>query len=382
MFVVHGCRRVVATGRDLSLLAVATLFIMFEILAALDPMLTSVVLLRIGLLGMAVWYLFHTEPLLVRRTLAAFVVAMVISSGLGVAQFIAQDDLVSSKWLGLAPQEASTLGVSVVEAAGGRWLRAHGTMPHPNVLGGFAALAFILFLVVHAAASNVYAPTSRFIEWCRSVFIVAAPFILIAGVITSVSRAAMIALAVSAAVFFWQRIRQYAAVFNARSFLMVAVGIIIVLLFALPVLSVRLRGQGRLESLSFTKRAAAFTQALAAAGDHWAAGTGLGGITVAMRARFPTLPIWDIQPVHNIPVLLVVELGAVGILIIGIGILLFLINSEFKVQSSKLLWWNPVIGCLFVLAMLDHYFWTLAAGLYLMGITGASLALDRGTRNS
>ncbi|MFA4872863.1 MAG: O-antigen ligase family protein [Patescibacteria group bacterium] len=368
------------------------LFMAYEWYFALDPMLTLIVVLRLGLIGIAMGYVFHAEPLLVRRTLAAFVVAMMISSGLGVAQFIAQDDLVSSKWLGLAPQEASTLGVSVVEATGGRWLRGHGTMPHPNALGGFAALAFTLFLVLRTTSSNVQESSRPLIIWCESAFMIAAPLILIAGVITSVSRAAMIAWAVSLAIFLWQRIQRQAVVFNARFFMTVAAGTIIVLLFALPALSVRLRGQGRLESLSFTKRAAAFTQALAVSRDHWATGTGLGGITVAMRVRFPALPIWDIQPVHNVPVLLAVELGVGGLLILSIGLLFIRKIFNFSRCSGipragqfsifKIGPWSSVIACLLVLAMLDHYLWTLAAGLYLMGIMGASLALDRGTRNS
>ncbi len=367
------------------------LFMAYEWYFALDPMLTLIVVLRLGLIGIAMGYVFHAEPWLLRRTLAAFVAAMVISSGLGAAQFIAQDDLVSSKWLGLAPQEASTLGVSVVEAAGGRWLRGHGTMPHPNALGGFAALAFTLFLILRATSSDVREPPRSFTEWCRSVFMVAAPFILTAGIITSVSRAAMIAWAASLTIFLWQRIRRHTVVFNVRFFMTVSAGIIIILLFALPVLSVRLRGQGRLESLSFTKRAAAFTQALAVSRDHWATGTGLGCLTVAMRAREPAIPIWDIQPVHNVPVILFIEFGAIGVLLLGVVLRVlnrkipnskFQIPNKSQIPNSKLIAVLPVIVCYFVLAMLDHYLWTLPAGLYLTGLAGMSLALDRGTRNS
>ncbi|MEW6610213.1 MAG: O-antigen ligase family protein [Patescibacteria group bacterium] len=362
---------------------IAAIFVVYELAIALDPVLTGVVMLRIALIVIAGQYLFQQDMIMVRRTYAAFVVAMVISSGFGAAQFIMQDDLVSSKWLGVAPQEASTLGVSVVEAAGGRWLRAHGTMPHPNSLGGFAALALAFFLALRTTSMGVREQSNPFLEWCRSIFLNIAPIILIAGVIMSVSRTAILACIGVVGFFLW-RVLPKVSIPLRKGVVAFTLGGALIIFLALPALSVRFLALGRLEVLSFTKRAAAFTEALVVFRDHWVTGTGLGGITVAMRERFPALPIWDVQPVHNIPLLILIELGVGGVILLGLGWFIFVkiqnpkskIQNKFQIQNYKCARMLPVVACYTVLAILDHYLWTLPAGLYLTGFVGMYALTD------
>jgi len=69
-----------------------------------------------------------------------FGVVVVVQGAVALAQVLAQNSVIPGelglRWPGMF--EAQTPGASVVLNAGGeRWLRAYGTLPHPNVLGAF-----------------------------------------------------------------------------------------------------------------------------------------------------------------------------------------------------------------------------------------------------
>ena len=76
------------------------------------------------------------------RILAVFILGMITPSILGWMQSAFQ--LVDASTIfGIAAQDPAVLGTSVIEHANGRWLRAYGSFPHPNIFGGFAAVALV-----------------------------------------------------------------------------------------------------------------------------------------------------------------------------------------------------------------------------------------------
>ena len=79
----------------------------------------------------------------VGRTVIVLILGMLVPSGLGWWQAAIQS-VDASTLFGMALQDPSVLGTSVIEHANGRWLRAYGSFPHPNILGGFAAFALLL----------------------------------------------------------------------------------------------------------------------------------------------------------------------------------------------------------------------------------------------
>src|SRR3989344_4952484 len=334
----------------------AAVFVVYELFVSLVPVLTGVVLVRVLLIAVAGAYLLKQDSIVLRRTLSAFVVSMTLSAGFGAAQFFTQSSMISTKWLGLSWQEASTLGASVVEAQGGRWLRAHGTMPHPNALGGVLSVALGIF--------------------CRNIFIVIAPIILLAGIVTAASRAAIIATVAGGMAIAWQARRDIRFRGLIPWMKGMAVAGLLILLLAGPVAFTRLTARGRLEALSFTKRAAAFEEAAETLRHYGVTGTGLGASTAALRTLYPDVSIWDIQPVHNVSALLLVELGVGGVLILMVGLFMrvkvqsskFKIQNKSKIQNPNYRNVLPLFICWAVLIMLDHYFWTPPAGLYASGL--------------
>ena len=86
------------------------------------------------------------------KLLFSFFFGVFASASLGIWQFLNQSAFVN-KWLGLAKHDPANPGVSVVEAIGDlglgeRWLRAYGTLDHPNMLGGLLTLGAIMIIFV------------------------------------------------------------------------------------------------------------------------------------------------------------------------------------------------------------------------------------------
>jgi O-antigen ligase len=96
-------------------------------------------LLGIGLL----WIILYGKYSYFKMTVS-YLAGALLQAGAGIWQFLSQSDF-SSKWLGTAMHSPGEMGASVVETlSGGRWLRAYGTLDHPNILGGYLAIAILL----------------------------------------------------------------------------------------------------------------------------------------------------------------------------------------------------------------------------------------------
>ena len=81
------------------------------------------------------------NPLSARAAVWGASAALLLQAGIGFVQFARQSTAflapLGLQWPGALTPEVR--GVSVVQLAdGARWLRAYGTLPHPNMLGGLA----------------------------------------------------------------------------------------------------------------------------------------------------------------------------------------------------------------------------------------------------
>ncbi|MEK7653599.1 MAG: O-antigen ligase family protein [Patescibacteria group bacterium] len=83
-----------------------------------------------------------------RKFFWALALSGVAQSVLAVWQFLSQQ-VVANKWLGIASHFPADLGASVVSYDGYRWLRAYGSFNHPNALGGFLAVCFLIALFLY-----------------------------------------------------------------------------------------------------------------------------------------------------------------------------------------------------------------------------------------
>lgn len=300
----------------------------------------------------------------------AFVVSAVIQAGLGTWHFLSQSTF-SSKWLGMALHDPQVSGTFVVETALRRWLRAYGSLPHPNILAGFLSVA--MFLSIWLYQKIGYGFKKFFLP---AVFVILS-FGLCATFSKSVIASFLLVLILLWAVYFI-RGKSGSVKIDLLKFTLIffAVAIIFFAVFWEPV-QTRIIGAERLEIKSTTERLSYFGEAWQLIKNHPVLGVGLGNYTLAIHNEInPALQAWDYQPVHNIYLLILAELGIVG-LILWLALIFVLIKNLPVIRY-------PLIIMLLLIGLFDHYFWTLYFGViflwFTMGLSSknaAEISLDR-----
>jgi O-antigen ligase len=314
----------------------------------------------------------------------------VLQALFGIGQFLAQFSPASSI-LGLAAHDPAIAGTAVVEAGGMRLLRVYGSLPHPNILGGYLAVALLVtfgfYLWVYENVRLGFAHWTRenvrrHLEgrkWYErqalriaSLIIVLA--ILTAGLLLTFSRSAWIGFTagwlVILLVLLVQKWPWGWQLWLKWTFFMGVVATFVVLAVPQAFLT-RAEAEGRVEQQSISVRQQLFTDAYDLIKLEPLRGVGYGNMVVAVYDRLNrTRPsVFDYQPVHNIYLLSIVELGVFGGLVFLALLLLALRASLIQLFNTKN--WFAVAGiaslcCLLVIGLFDHYLWTLPAGAGLL----------------
>ncbi|MDG1949413.1 MAG: O-antigen ligase family protein [bacterium] len=263
----------------------------------------------------------------------------------------------ASTFLGVAAKEAATLGVSVIETGSGRLLRAHGTFPHPNIFGGWLAMGLILI-----------AWLVRFVEsrW-QLVLLLGGAGVLASTLVVTFSRSAWLGLL---GAFLILLVGMWIQKKKPRKRL-VALGVVgLVCVFA-TVLSYHDQVLARftpslpLETISLEERASQYEQFGDVFVERPLFGVGPNAYTFVLAQQDPGQDVWAYQPVHNVFLLLLAELG-----VMGFGAFLYLVFSTNPFAHASL----KKVGGVFALALgavffmvglFDHYLWTLWPGLAL-----------------
>lgn len=331
--------------------------------------------------GLMVW-LFTKINFSFYRVLVAFIASAVIQAMLGIQQFISQN-VWGSKWLGIAAQKASDLGVSVVEVWPAdfnieRWLRAYGSLPHPNILGVFLVVGILLALGLELKLGR-----QREQNILQSAFLFPSIIIMSAGLFFTFSRSAWLALVVGLVLLTVRVVRrprreidlfpdkgslqkwQYIKLLSAS-----LTAIAILTLIYWPIVHTRLTVNSRLERLSQDQRLSSYSQAKDIIQDNWLSGVGAGNYTQELSRRFPDLTAYLYHPVHNVWLLIWAELGIIGLSII---IILLIFGYSFlasKMKKDHLPWryaFIAVSASLLIISLFDHYLWSLHIGVILLG---------------
>lgn len=294
-----------------------------------------------------------------------FVSSALIQAGLGIWQFLNQFSF-ANKWLGMALLSPAQGGISVVEGTAGRWLRAYGSLPHPNILAGWLVIGlFVLlglafrFAVQKKSFWKALHPNFRL-----SIFIYWSCVVIVTGLFFTFSREAWLALAIGL-LFFWiiVLIKKQAGIF----YKLLATGLATIIVLSIifwPLLSTRLSGQDRLEVKSQFERATYLEQSFQLIKKHPILGMGIGNYTLAVHNEInPDLKSWDYQPVHNLYLLILAELGMVGLAIFVWLIIKVVRKLKITSQAVWPLVYSSVVFVVLIIGFFDHYLWTLHFGI-------------------
>jgi O-antigen ligase len=298
-------------------------------------------LTQVMLLAFFAWSLWQLK-IGARAFLGWSVVSIVPHAILAVWQYGAQE-VVGSKWLGIAAQNPVDQGVSVVEVGARRVLRAYGGFPHPNILGGW--LAYGLVALGFLASQIKEQKIRRLLAACAVLFSIALIF--------TFSRSAWISAAIVVAgtfVVLWRKAWTLAE--KTRLFLIPIAVILAVagsVFLTRDVIAVRAQSETRLEMKSVDERSASLAAAWKLVGEEWWLGQGQNTAILALdRAGFPIIPP------HFVFLLILLETGILG----SLGVALLLARWLTRSEALGLL----SLGAVLPLALLDHYPWSIWAG--------------------
>ena len=299
------------------------------------------------LAGAVVFFLVITAPY-EREARLAYLVAALVQAAMAVMQVFFQR-IYPSTWLGMAAHFPEISGTSVVESATSRFLRAYGTLPHPNILGGLIVIAIL-------SSRPIF---KRFTLLSAGVYL-----LLSAGLFFSFSRLAWLALLVGLfSQWAWAR---HDKVFLKIALTMVAALAALALVFS-PYVLARVGVEGRLEAKSVDMRISTFKDAAALIKAHPLSGVGAGNFTAAIYTEIdPQRNGYALEPAHSVFLDVFAELGIFGLLL-----MVWLVAQLFVMawKSGKI----GLAAALVVLALFDHWGWTTHAGI-LIFFAGWALA--------
>lgn len=282
-----------------------------------------------------------------KKVFLAFLVAGLWSGVLGAFQFF-NGDVTASTILGISAQNPFEPGVSVIESNGTRLLRAYGSLSHPNMLGG---------LLVISIFSSV-ALLSKYKDKIKRILLLSSLVFLTFFLFITFSRSAIFALIlgllVSGAFIFFK-----GAKFEKITLLKSLSVIFITLSIASVVFSDEVNSRfsnNRLEARSIDERVDSLVFAKEVFSDSPIFGTGFNTYTEAIAKKDTfAFPAWAYQPVHNVYLLLLTQLGVVGMLMLVLFFIYYLRDFFFHKFRGDRVYIFGMIICLGFISMFDHY---------------------------
>ncbi len=283
----------------------------------------------------------------------------VLQGLLAIWQFFSQQ-IYHLPFSGVASQSSFNLGAGVIESGGERWLRAYGSFGGPNPLGIYLAVCLVLGLFLYLKKTWNY----RDAKSCVSTCITIGQLIILSGLLLSFSRGAWLAAGmgvVALIVIIMNAQTQNIASLLKKIFKHLFYYLLIILCFLIflhPLFFARFNLQNRLEIKSIQERANQYSEAITIFKQRPWLGVGPGMYTYAMYKDNPNLNSWDYQPIHNMYILILAEVGVFGSLVY-----LFIWGWLVRRIWRSNFMFVPVVVTLLVAGLFEHWQWSLFSGV-------------------
>jgi len=300
------------------------------------------------------WIVAHfiSDKRLYHRSVTAIAFSVIVVSVLAVWQFLLQHS-VGGLWYWLGERSFSVLtpGIANASLSGNLVLRPYSMFPHPNVLGGFCVVVvcYLLYFPVHAS--------HKFIRG----LVLAAVFSGVLTTIISMSRSAILVLGL---VLCFKLFQLGVKSLKHGLLLLVAGALLIGVLFTSGAFT-------RFSTLRTSDEALVVREELMGHAvkifeNNQLVGIGVANFLPVLAEQMPPLPRYqDLQPVHSLYLLILVETGLIGtaFFIIGILFCLYMIFGSTSHRFSKLI----LLTAILLLGLTDHYLYTIHQGQLMMG---------------
>ena len=288
--------------------------------------------------------------------LHAFLFGLIGPAVLGIAQFFLGESPAST-FLGIAVRNAQTLGDSVVALESVRVLRAYGSFGHPNIFGGYLLVAILLMFFL--AYRSFKKKQSFWLLFSSALF----SFVLM----ITFSRSAWVGLFVGISFFL------LVSFLRKEKFRKHIRSVIVVLLLTIlgsavvlnPYVGARFMPTSSSADHSVEERVSQYEFIDEIILAKPLLGHGPGSYSFVSEVVDFGKSVYDYQPIHNVLLLLLAEVG-----VVGFGFLFWMLMEidTFNKKGTK-----SFIGRLslsigisvLVLTLFDHYLWTQWSGLAL-----------------
>ncbi|MBI5654914.1 O-antigen ligase family protein [Candidatus Uhrbacteria bacterium] len=335
---------------------VAGFIFIFSFLTAASYVATAQWFVQVGLL-VVFCHMLGRMSIPVKSLTMWFVVSLLPQAALAYWQYAVQR-VDSVSWLGIAFQSPKQLGVSVVEFADQRYLRAYGGMPHPNILGGWLAVGVLVCWQAAWKAAHKY----EAFAWS------AASAILGGALLLTYSRSAFLALAVGlaitiTAIFVKRKDERFSVQFGIFAMTVMLAFAGILAFTQRDVLLARADSGNRLVEQSGSARWQSLVDGWQVFKSRPLQGSGPNAELARLaRSRMDTEVKKLRQPLespHNTFLLLLVNFGVLGAVASA--------WTLWRFRRALLRrWW--MLPPLVVLASFDHYVWSYWSGMCLVAM--------------
>lgn len=340
-----------------------------------------------------------------------FIFTALIQAFVGIYQYFAQHSL-GLHILGEPIINPNIQNVAKIVINGEKHIRAYGTMPHANILGGFLMIA-VIFCICLIILFTLYKPNNKNVS--RGTFskpdsiiyklfhveqfpylsnsshkvilrfLYIALFLISLGLVLSFSYSAYIALLLGPAILFLflaipymtnysSLIKKVKLLWKSGKYSIIMIFLIIVFCFIafMPEIMTKFTNIETVDDFTVVGRMHYMDIAFKQIIKYPEFGTGLGTFPFIISDYsqfYHTDAFWQLNPVHNVLLLVGAELGITCLLLF---ILLFgwIISSTIinlkQANKLKFLFLSTLISifvAIFVIMQFDHYFWTIQQGI-------------------
>ena len=326
-------------------------FILVNVLLASNRPVAIYGWLRIMQLVWTVWF-FNKNRDLVKNCLKYVIpIWIIIESLLAIGQISKGGSLGGLWWwLGERSFDFNTIGIAQMSVIGSGLVRAYGTFSHPNSLAGFLIVSLIIWVKYFALLRST--SYGRVKWWC--VF-----WLGLIGIIMTGSRTIWL-LTAFGLIFF---VKKFFG--KNKNWIKIIVLLALVLIVSIKIIDFNYpvgnflggwdenglikRGQLNLAALNMIKESPIF-------------GMGMKNFLVNLPNFQNESHFFWLQPVHNILLLILSEIG-----FLGLGILVWGLNSLFRNKKFNKEDWL-IIGIILISGMVDHYWLTLPQNMWLIAL--------------
>lgn len=300
----------------------------------------------------------------IRSVLLSFCVGLLPPLVLGGVQVLTGATPASTLF-GLASRDAAQIGDSVFTVNGERVLRAYGSFSHPNIFGGYLGVGLFAWWSGFEGRKKTL----------RSLQIgVVGTGLFLVGILVTGSRSAL--LGVMLGLVLIMVVKAMRSMRVARV-LVVVLGVLVIAgslaaSVALPDVAAGLRGGGVNEERSLTERATLYADYLPfLAVTNPVVGHGMGSYVLSYADFDPSKSIYGYQPIHNVPLLILIELGALGVLAVALWAASIDRINFARFPNTQALYAFGMGNVILVIMFYDHYLWSSWSGLVLCAVVMA-----------